>query len=339
MKNKYSLRMVIRRYVLGLLYSHPNEEIRIPSYNVLAKQFGMARATAQVELKALVDEGYLITKPGIGTFANVMRTNGFTPSVVVTMLYGNADYVYDHYYTWATKAFLGLEIAKYPANLQALTLSVRNNENMLQELINLQSAALVWIDPPDDKCEMIREIAKKIPVLTVFKKNNGSPSICWNNEPLGYQIGLELVRRKRFRFMYLESAVTDYQFWNGFVRAYAEAGHKLDKRFLLCHENNYANVEALLDGGFRPDAVFFRDADSRYVIDVLKRHRIDLNEDCRLVSVNYKPYILDEPMLLAELPFQAFAQQAANMLFHMLDGTPLPEKHIVFAPELHMKTV
>lgn len=336
---KYSLRMIIRRYVLGLLNSHPNVEIRIPSYNVLAKQFGMARATAQAELKALVDEGYLITKPGIGTFANVMRVKDSPPAVIVTMLYGNGDYVFDNYYVWALKSFLGIEIAKFPASLQSLTLSVRNNDNMLKELINLQTSALVWIDPPADKYEMIREIAKRMPVLTVLKQVDEVPSICWNNKPLGYQIGRELVHQKRFRFMYLESAVTDYQFWNGFVQAYAEAGHKLDNRFLLCYEGNHANVEALLSSGFRPDAVFFHDADSRYTLEVMNRYQIDLNDECRLVSVNCKPYILKAPMLLAELPFQEFARLAAVQLFQILDGAPLPERHVVYAPELDLKII
>ena len=217
----------------------------------------MARATAQAELKTLVDEGYLVTKPGIGTFANVMRVKDSPPTVIVTMLYGSGDYVYDNYYAWAHKSFLGIEIAKYPANLQALTLSVRNNDNMLKELSNLQTSALIWIDPPADKYDMIREIEKRMPVLTVLKQIDEIPSVCWNNESLGYQIGKELVNQNRFRFMYLESAVTDYQFWNGFVQAYAEAGHKLENRFLLCYEDNHANVEALLDSGFRPDAVFF----------------------------------------------------------------------------------
>ena len=65
-KKRDSARMQVRRYVMDLIYQYAGEAVRLPSNKDLADELGIARSTAQLELKLLLKEGFLETRRGVG---------------------------------------------------------------------------------------------------------------------------------------------------------------------------------------------------------------------------------------------------------------------------------
>ena len=49
-KKRDSARMLVRRYVMDLIYQHGGEAVLLPSNKDLAAELGIARSTAQLEL-------------------------------------------------------------------------------------------------------------------------------------------------------------------------------------------------------------------------------------------------------------------------------------------------
>ena len=341
MIKRRSLRMVIRHYVFGLLNAHPDEEIRIPSYNILAKKFHIARSTAQLELKALVDEGYLITRPGIGTFANLNRSIDSDTSNVpaITTVWGSGDYVYRRFTAISVLRAFEREVAKYPAKIQEIFFSSGTEDQMYEELTELNSHALVWISPCESRYSLIRRIAEKIPVLVLQGTVPGVPCACWDLTPVGYQIGEELVRRELFRFLYLESSNSNLQIWNGIMNAFQKAGVKNCNQYLMRYQNGHKNVEALLQSGYQPNAVFFREEAGMYLMNTLSRYGIDPRKDCLMISATYKPRALTAPLLLVELPFEGLGAYAAELLFQIMEKKKIPEKNIFIPEKISVRTV
>ena len=72
-KKRDSARMQVRRYVMDLIYQYAGEAVRLPSNKDLADELGIARSTAQLELKLLLKEGFLETRRGVGTFTDLRK--------------------------------------------------------------------------------------------------------------------------------------------------------------------------------------------------------------------------------------------------------------------------
>ena len=57
---KGQAKLQVRFEILNLLFRNPQESVKIPSARELADKFDLARCTVALELKKLVEEGYLI---------------------------------------------------------------------------------------------------------------------------------------------------------------------------------------------------------------------------------------------------------------------------------------
>ena len=65
--------MKIRRYVLSLALKAKDKSVQIPTTIELSKKFGVSRQTVGKAMKELTQDGYIIGKPGIGSFTNPKR--------------------------------------------------------------------------------------------------------------------------------------------------------------------------------------------------------------------------------------------------------------------------
>ena len=62
--------MKIRRYVLNRIHRANGTSTMLPTAQELAKQFGCSRPTVCKAMKTLTEDGFVIGKPGIGSFIN-----------------------------------------------------------------------------------------------------------------------------------------------------------------------------------------------------------------------------------------------------------------------------
>ena len=69
-KNLLTETAKIRFYIMNLIFRNGNQSVKIMSTRALAEQFDVARGTVRAAVEKMVEEKYLITRRGIGTFTN-----------------------------------------------------------------------------------------------------------------------------------------------------------------------------------------------------------------------------------------------------------------------------
>jgi len=333
---KNSVRMLLRRYVMELIYQNPGAEIKLPSNEDLAKKFNMARCTAQVEMKILIEEGFIKAKPGIGTFTVPDRIFA-TDEPLVGLIHGDGKLIYLKYSGWAQKSYVGLALATLPAALEEITIYSSTPRDTGQELLNLACSAFIWLDPSEKYDGIIRKLAEERIVITGGRLLPGISGVLLDTEDFGRQIARELLRQNRTRLLYLNGYDCKPCYNHGIRSVFAEAGVNYPKNHYIATLDGHQRIETILATGFRPQAVFFRHEEGEYLVQLLTRHGIDLTEECRMVSVMYKPRSLNAPMLIPELPLTQYGTAFKNELIHRLETpTAIPQHHII-NPELEMK--
>ena len=121
-KKRDSARMQVRRYVMDLIYQHGGESVLLPSNKDLARELGIARSTAQLELKLLLKEGFVTTRHGIGTFT-VPRMGGTVfQAPLIGILDGDGKIIYEPFYSLSLKSHIAMELAKMPTVIQEIRL-------------------------------------------------------------------------------------------------------------------------------------------------------------------------------------------------------------------------
>ena len=114
--------MQVRRYVMDLIYQHGGESVLLPSNKDLARELGIARSTAQLELKLLLKEGFVTTRHGIGTFT-VPRMGGTVfQAPLIGILDGDGKIIYEPFYSLSLKSHIAMELAKMPTVIQEIRL-------------------------------------------------------------------------------------------------------------------------------------------------------------------------------------------------------------------------
>lgn len=69
-KNLLTETAKIRFYIMNLIFRNGKQSVKIMSTRALAEQFDVARGTVRAAVEKMVEEKYLITRRGIGTFTN-----------------------------------------------------------------------------------------------------------------------------------------------------------------------------------------------------------------------------------------------------------------------------
>lgn len=327
---KPGARMVVRRYVMDLIYRNGGNSVRVPSYNVLSKELEMARSTAQLELKSLVNEGFLITRPGIGTFTNPTVWFGHCGrrrNPLIAMISGDGKRVHHRYYDWTLQSHLGMAVTRRPATLMEVTLYSENEEALFEELRSIQCDAILWMFPPAELHPLVRKTAALRPLLTVDGFVEGVSGVNFDRYRKGFPVAEFLLRENRTRLLFAQTEHYRATTYRAFREAYAAAGVPLDDRFLLFGENCLEEMKRTLKDGFRPQAVMFCHEFSEALPEILAGAGIDLERECRLVSPMYKPRNLKAPMLCPEFPFAGYADAAAEELFRRLGDPEAPAEH------------
>ena len=157
-KKRDSARMLVRRYVMDLIYQHGGEAVLLPSNKDLAAELGIARSTAQLELKLLLKEGFVTTRPGVGTFT-VPRAHGSVfQAPLIGILDGDGKIIYEPFYRVALKSHIAMELGKMPTVIQEIRLFSERENDQLEELRSIRCDALVCIAPDQEQEPLLRRI-------------------------------------------------------------------------------------------------------------------------------------------------------------------------------------
>ncbi len=329
-----SARMRIRQYVMDALYAHAGEVYRFPSNEDIAQQLGVARSTVQLEMKSLIRDGFLESRPGIGTFAGPPPSMPSVP--LVGLLNGDGKIVYESSYNFSLKSHIGMELAKIPTIIQEIRLANERENDLYAELLGTGCRAFVAVAPPEMLLPPLRRLAEKVPVVVVDRTVPGLTSIELERTRKGEVLGRALLAEGRKNPYFIQGERYRRTTFEGCRKAFAAAGIELPlSSFAL--NRDVESLEALLEEGFRPDAMIASFETTAAVVELLRRYGIDLERECRLATFMSKPPI-PEPVMRFEFPYRRFGEIAAAEIQKRLANPELPPEQIVFDCEYQFIT-
>ncbi|UKI32296.1 MAG: GntR family transcriptional regulator [Lentisphaeria bacterium] len=204
----------IRHYIFNLVLRHPGESVKVPSSWELAKHFGIARSTVTLAYKALMEEGILIGRPGIGTFLAPRYSQGLSSNGAVYPLIGLLTNLGNNLsygsHQWGLMAAAGSNLT-FGDSCQVRPVPLSGSlETMKKELEQNYLAALVWITPPEDQFLLLQEVSQCLPTVILGRTVKDINSVALDYEEESYQNGKRLLAEGRKKFWAINMSGAEY---------------------------------------------------------------------------------------------------------------------------------
>ncbi|MDD3155371.1 MAG: GntR family transcriptional regulator [Victivallaceae bacterium] len=140
--------LLIRHYVIAQMYRAGNSSVQIMSARELAKHFDIAQSTVSLALKELTQEGYLFSRPGIGSFTNPIRMAIYQDRAMpplIGVMGGDGRFFYMGADFWKTFRSIGDMIFAEGWNMRSIELTGPLSAETAQEIFDNQINALIWV--------------------------------------------------------------------------------------------------------------------------------------------------------------------------------------------------
>lgn len=169
----------IRFEVMDLIYRHGKQSVMIPSSNELAARFGVARSTARLALEKMIDEGYLVTRRGIGTFTMPGACTNVADMPLIGVRIGSGDQFYYDAPLLHELGCLFTALSARHCNIRLLTESGNTVEEFAGVLDHAHVDAMIAISVP---AELSQLAAQRFPVVSVGFPAEGVNSIVYGGQ-------------------------------------------------------------------------------------------------------------------------------------------------------------
>ena len=267
--------MKIRRYMLNIVEQAGDRSIQVPSILELSRRFGVSRPTVSKAMKMLTNDGYIIGRPGLGSFTNPAQINRHQVQHYrnVGMLIGDGMMInYSPYYADQVGRMLS-GIAQQDLAVTSIMLTTHQKKQVVEEISMVSADILLWLMPPAEMLDVIHELRTAGKRLIVVGPN-GSDSVdaYFDYETFGYQMGQKLLAAGCRKVVYL----LDMPAWNkplsGMKRAFHEVGLTPDPDLLIPETSGmWEKLEELLASPGKVDAVFGAVCPARIFMPLYRR--------------------------------------------------------------------
>jgi|GEM_PF-1573977 len=169
--------MRIRQYVIDLIREHAESAVPIMSERELCEKFAVTRPTARRALKELIDEGYLLPKPGLGTFINPARD--YSPmaalrkSFTVMVVFGSGRHTDLDGFCMDVLARVCDRLKHLPVRLRMANLNQADRSMALEELRSYNPDGVLWVRPDEASVALISTVRESVPVYAVGNVADG----------------------------------------------------------------------------------------------------------------------------------------------------------------------
>jgi len=320
----------IRQYVVNQILSAGRERKLIPSNRELERMFGVSRPTVQRALGDLVSDGYLIAKPGIGTFTNPdVGLGNFDDYKRIGLIVGDGMMsIYDRF-TWNLANWTCERLLRksHKYCVQPLTL-VNTGERLFDEIAGLDISGLIWAGPGPEQAPVVRRVQEQLamPLVCVGERIEGVSCYFLDFEKASYEAAKSLLAegRKSFLFVYYKSHYMKIGL-EGVRRACSEEGVPFDSRqAIAAGKNTLEDIGRAFDMGLAPQGIIAW-ALAPQLIDLLAARDVDFRDGCRLVSNNWtlSTSTLRDGVSLCVHDFDFMAERSSDRLSALCDGLRL----------------
>lgn len=332
----------------------------LPSERAMKEHFGVSRATVRQAVNKLIQDGFLRSIPGTGTFV-LEHSQKITSAGLIGLITSSPNF--NFFYPQLTAAFnerireagYGLMISLHNENAETLDRIV--DEMMGQNVVGLA------ITPPrygDIRPILSRLRRNKIPIVFIGRNSqSGLDVVATDNTMVGYQATRHLIEKGHEHIVYL--GLLDYSTGteraNGYQRAMSEANlppyivqiHEATKTYKS--EKTGAPREHLVApsqeaahqiwGQERdspePTAAFcFNDIVAMGVYKTLRDLQRKIPDDVSLISVDNLLTVrhFEVPLSTFALPGEEIGIRSAEILLRRLSGDTAPAKTLLLAAEI-----
>jgi len=159
----------IRHYIIGLLYEAGKTSMPLMSVRKMAKHFDVAQCTVSAAVKELIEDGYVISRPGVGMFTNpnklsISRSESEPP--LIGVIHGDGRYFYLDQSAWQSLSPVIGALVQRNFNVRQIFFESGDREEIFNEIAFTPLDGLVWIDnPAPDEALLRRLLARKLPII------------------------------------------------------------------------------------------------------------------------------------------------------------------------------
>lgn len=169
--------MRIRQYVIDLIREHSESAVPIMSERELCEKFAVTRPTARRALKELIDEGYLLPKPGLGTFINPARDYNpmaaLRKSFTVMVVFGSGRHTDLDGFCMDVLARVCDRLKHLPVRLRMANLNQADRSMALEELRSYNPDGVLWVRPDAASATLISTMREDVPIYVVGNVADG----------------------------------------------------------------------------------------------------------------------------------------------------------------------
>jgi len=330
----------IRRYVMTRIMAYScntDEDPRIPSLQELSAKFKVSRPTVCKALKELINENYLIAKPGLGTYINplyILEHDFRRKMPLVGLLLGDGLLVHiDIYYG---EMFSGIlrELVRIPCYVHQLSLSALSPDQVFDVIREESLDALCWIQPPQKLLPVVERLrVAGLPVVTCSadaltkEESRQKNDVYFGIEELGIHCGRELLRCNRKNIIFIGKEPPHRQFFNGLKKAFADQGVELNERLCLNLDSNTEHdLRHIFRLGIEADAIINPYIPYPQLAELLKSEQVDFEHKTLLVqnSINLcgAPF---QSGWLYDFPMEELAVRTVQRVRAVLNGSKLAD--------------
>ena len=322
----------VRFEIMGIITKSQGAVQKIPSAQKLADKLDISRMSVVAELKKLAAEGYLVGKPGSGTYINPdrirsMRRN-FSGKVIGIIIDDSRSYVAE-YTNWVLQSEVGLRVLQAGNLPRLISLSDPLNPALtIRELLSAGLDGLIWVFPYHH-IYIKHEIPDNL-------NRNGLPTVSLFGIREKYRVtldaeksGAELV--KRFLGEGRKKLLWDHFFYSdpflqlqyaAAAEYFEKSGFSVEKYWELPQTELLEDVlERRLAAGDVPDGINCHSFAYSAILPILKKYGIDTKEQCRISVLGHE--LMQYPDFCGFLrlePHKKMADAAVEMLLKKING-------------------
>ncbi|MBN1501384.1 MAG: GntR family transcriptional regulator [Spirochaetes bacterium] len=346
---------IVKQYFINFIQKNDLKKgDKVFSENEAMERLKVSRHTVRKAIGDLINEGWLISVKGMGTFVNDPGAFINKPSKLIGVI---TTYITDYIFP---EIIAGLEDVFHRKGYNIMLGNTSNEiEKERQCLLNFlgQDLAGVVIDAtksayPSANIDLLNEFRKrKIPVLFIhsYYREFDSSYVVENDEYGGYTGTLHLIKRgmKKPAGIFKSDDMQGHLRYKGFLKALSENSMSIeddniiwfntyDKKNMLNKTNSGFIDGRIIDILGRCDGILcYNDEIAYYVLEIAKKTGIKIPENCRLVGFDDSKLAIMADVKLTSVshPKNELGRITAESIIKMINKSETFVK-MVIKPEL-----
>ncbi len=322
--------MLIRQYVMEMVFTHQNTRLPIMSERELSRKFDVSRTTIRMALEDLVKDGILISKPRSGLFLSPdydLPTSFRYPKIL--LIHGDGRYVYMGGFLLRLNSMLYSHLQNRQYRLTPVNLTT---SDPAKELSFYSAAGILWVQAPGAMRNTLKECRKFCHVQELFGYNHEAEnSICVDYFKAGKTAAGWFLEQGIKTPLLLGSSNNELRrpFFEGWFQTMKEAVSEYDESYII--PSSYTRKEILADifQKKHPEGIFCYGSEYS--------ETVGLTDGCRILCDD-APYVeipeLRIPDAIIKLAPESLTIMALENLFTQITSSATGTDSILYTPEI-----